>query len=1302
MVGMADLAIGSEHAAYLPRLLPGWAATSTGLAYAELDASLVMFDISGFTRLTERLSRQGRAGAEELSDVLHAVFTPLVAVAEDEGSDLLKWGGDAVLLLVDGPDHARRAARAARGMHRVLGRVGHLRTSVGPVVLRASSGIHTGTVHLVLAGDPAVHRELIVVGPAASAVCRADAAAGPGQIVVSDATARALPGQLLGAAVPAGRVLLNQPVPASASLPAGAAHAAPPELLATLLPPQLRVHLTQRESEPEHRMVAAAFLRFDGTDRLLDERGPARLAAGVDELIRNVQDSVARHGVALHESDVDVEGGKLMLLAGAPLSTGDDVDHLVSAVRLVVGRAGELPLRAGIAHGRVFTGDLGPASRRTYSVKGHAVNLAARLAARAGPGEVLAPVELFEHAHRAFDLEVRPALTLKGVARPVITVLVGDALDGDAPPATTVMVGREREVGLLTAALDRLGGPPGASGGTGAVVEIVGEPGIGKSRLVGELASRAEDFVVLTAAADRSGLFTPYGAARGLLSRALGIAGVRDRALAAARVRERVVRLAPELVDRLPLLGAVLDLDLADEEGAVGALDEQFRTEALHELVVDLLVASGSRPTVLVVEDTHLLDPASAGILTRLAAEAHRRPWLVVTTRRDDATGWRPEAAADVSIELGPLAPDSARLLADVASPDQPLPPATAEALARRAGGHPLFLRELVLATLRGENLDEPPESVEQLVGVQLDALSADDRALLRRAAVLGNTFPLRLLTQMLGEAPRATAPQDLQPALDRLDGFVVAEGRGQLAFRHAVHREVAYAGLPFRTRRALHVRAAEILEQSPNTVTSRPELLALHYFAGGRFEPAWRYARRAGERANQRFSPAAAAEAFAQAAEAARRTASVPELERARDLEALGDAQFLCGRSEAADAAYHHAGRVLGAHAPGSPGLMLKLAKVAQRQGRYRLALRRLTLGLHDLESSDDAATLAPRARLLARRSVVLMSQGRYAAAQEAASEAVDVAGRAGEADALAQAHLVLHGVHVFSGTPDLGHHGDSALRIFEELGDLGGQAHALNNLGMRRLLQGQWTESLDMFERAAGMFQRVGDAANEASASYNQADLLNRQGRYAEAAARLGRVLHVARAVGDEELVGLVLREQGRALSRDGRAAGMDLLTEARAVFADLGEPHEVTDTDIARAEAHLMAGRPAAALEAVASAVETAQAIGAVTLLPSAHRVNAAALVELGDLPAARRSLDQGLRLGSSPDLAHERGFLLVVAARAADLAGSADAATRAAEARDALSSLGVVHAPLPWLPASDGPASDRPASEGPAHG
>ena len=116
----------SRLAAYLPRLLPAWAASEPGLSHREVDGSLVMFDISGFTRLTDRLSRQGRAGAEELSEVLDAVFGMLVSAAEVEGADLLKWGGDAVLMLVEGPGHPTRAIRASLGMQRVLGRAGRV------------------------------------------------------------------------------------------------------------------------------------------------------------------------------------------------------------------------------------------------------------------------------------------------------------------------------------------------------------------------------------------------------------------------------------------------------------------------------------------------------------------------------------------------------------------------------------------------------------------------------------------------------------------------------------------------------------------------------------------------------------------------------------------------------------------------------------------------------------------------------------------------------------------------------------------------------------------------------------------------------------------------------------------------------------------------------------------------------------------------------------------------------------------------------------------------------------------------
>jgi class 3 adenylate cyclase/tetratricopeptide (TPR) repeat protein len=1293
--------IGPEHAAYLPALLPSWAAESSGLSHREFDASLIMFDISGFTRLTERLSRQGRAGAEELSDVLDDVFGPLVEAAAQEGADLLKWGGDAVLLLLDGTEHERRAVRCVVRMQAVLAKVGHLDTSVGRVVLRASSGVHSGRVSLVLAGDPTMHRELVVLGPGASAACRLDSAAAGGQIVVSEDTARALDPATLGPAVGPGLLVTSAstvgrpwtgPFPAVPSTPG---------LIASLLPAQLRTHLLQHSHDPEHRSVGTAFVRFDGTDQLLAARGIEYVAEAVDELVRNIQDSAIRHGISFHESDVDVDGGKVMLVAGAPTSTGDDIDHLVAAVRLMVERAGVIPFRIGVALGRVFTGELGPPLRRTYSVKGNAVNLAARLASKAAPGEVLAPAALLEHTHRQFVTNDHRALALKGLARPVEAIAIGPPREGDARPiATTVLVGREQELDVLTTALDQLGD----GSGRGGVIEVAGEPGIGKTRLVTEIVSAAEDFDVLTAAGDRSGASAPYAAARQLLAAALGITEVRDPAAAAARVRRHVAQVAPELESRLPLLDAVLDVGLGGRNSEVEALDEEFRSEALQRVVVELLTATLTKPTLVVVEDTHLIDPASADLLGRLAEEAPNRPWLLVTTRREAAGGWR--AAGGSIIELGPLSEEASRRLADVVTPDHPLPPATADAVALRAGGHPLFLRELALAAARGEALDDPPESVEELVAVQFDSLPADDRALLRRAAVLGNEFPLRLLSRLL-DGPNAPAgrTRELHRRLDRLDHFVVLAGKGRLEFRHPVLREVAYAGLSFRTRAILHAAAAEILEADASTRKSRPELLALHYFAGGRYDQAWRHARRAGERANERFSPAAAAEAYARAAEAARRSPSVSARDRAGDLEALGDALFLCGRSDDADKAYleayREAGRATDDLGRAGTGLILKRAKVAQRQGRYALALRRLTVGLAEVSGQDGPEMTAYRARLLARRAVVKVSQGRYASARDTAHDAVGAATASGDLPSLAQAHLVLHTVHMFAGTPDETGHGEQALKLFEQLGDVSGQAHALNNLAMRRLLEGDWTESLEMFGRASAMFHRVGDAANEANASYNQADLLNRQGRHRESLDQLEGVLRVARAVGDEELVGLVLREQGRSLSREADPLGLELLAAARDVLESLGEPHEVTETDIAVAEAHLVAGRAEEALLAATAAIESAQALGAATLLPAGFRVRAAALTELGDLAAATVALDEGLRLSSPPELAHERVFLGVIAARHADLReqqeeprpprqrsspemrvpdGSSAALWR--DARQALDSLGVVRVPLPW--------------------
>jgi class 3 adenylate cyclase/tetratricopeptide (TPR) repeat protein len=1265
---LAALREGPPLSAYVPRLLPEWAAGDQGPAHRVVDGSLLFFDITGFTPLTERLARKGREGAEELSNLLDTVFSQLLMDAEDEGADLLKWGGDALLLLFDDADHSRRAARAALRMHRALAQIGRAQTSIGRVKLRASAGIDSGPVHLILAGNPALHRELVLLGPTATAVTMLEHAAGIGEVLVGDATAATLGPELVRPNEGWGHLLGGVPTPANR--PSRAESEPMPETVQQLLPPQLWAYLSQPSREPEHRTVAVAFIRFDGTDTLLAEDGADLLISAIDEVLRNVQEAAVAHDISFLHTDVDVNGGKILLVGGAPRSAGDDTDRLLTTVREAVDRAGRLPLQAGISHGRVFTGDTGSPSRRTYSVKGDAVNLAARLAAHAESGSILMATDVLEHTRRSYAVSDAPMASLKGKSKPVPVVTLGKPLEPRRQQSDAdVFIGRDAEVAILRSATEQL------INGSGGLIEVIGEPGIGKTRLIDEVVGQAGDVALLRCDCERTGVGSPYTPVRRMLHQVLGTNSSMDPDAIAKCLQDCVATAAPELRPWVSLLGVVLDVTIPPSP-EVAELEEQHRAERVPELVADLLERMVPSPVILVVEDSYLADAASEGVLTTIARREQQQPWLLLVTRDDRPTGWIP--AATGRIELGPLDMTSSIELAEMATPDRPLPPAIAEELAVRSGGHPLLLRELARAAARGEDLDELPSTVEELAASQIDQLPLAQRSLLRRAAVLGDEFPADLLMQMLDDV----APEGSRPELVAgLSGLIVSTGH-QLRFRHPILREVAYAGLPYRRRRELHAQAAEVIETTTAAADRRPEILALHYFVARNYDKAMDYGWRAGQRAMARYAPAAAADSYRKAAQAARLSSAVNPSERSFYLEALGDAEYLAGRSTEAAGAYLEALRGVRGQPLREARLALKQTRVERRRGHYSNALRRASLGLRAISGMTDPEADAIRAQLQARYALCRVSQGRFADARRWAERALAEADAAHEMDAQAEAHLVLHAVAVSSGGPNAEQHGEAALRIFEQLGDLTNQAQMLNNMAVGRLAEGRWPEALLMFTRAAETFRRIGDAPNAANADYNQAEVLVRQGRSDEALPLLHNTLRVARAVGDEDLEALVRKEIGRAQSRAGDvAAGLILLDQARTELTRLREPHEVVDADIASAEAHLLAGRPEQALALIERALADATSIHAATLLPSAFRVQAAALLATGEVAQARTALADGLRQSSSPHVAHERGFLLAVAARIARHDQDLGAAQLEQEASDTLRSLGVVRVPLP---------------------
>jgi class 3 adenylate cyclase/tetratricopeptide (TPR) repeat protein len=1251
---------------YVPRLLVTWLSESPDESVREVDGSMAFVDISGFTKLTERLAKRGRVGAEEMSDILDATFGALLRVARADGAELIKWGGDAVLLFYDGAQHAARAARSAFRMRHTLRRLAQRSTSSGKVSLRMSVGIHSGTFHFFLVGDPLIHRELIVSGPTASVTAEMEAIANAGQIAVSGATARLLPGRLLGAAVEGGRLLRAEPdLPDLPTRPRTASEVD----VGQLLPPRIRSHLRAASGESEHRPIAVAFVQFSGTDALLREHGPAALAAALDECVRNVQDATRAHEVTFFESDINRDGGKIMLTAGAPRSAGDDEERMLRAARLIIDRAGALPLRIGVNRGHVFAGDFGPEFRRTYSVKGDAINLAARVMAKARPGQVLATREVITRSATLFRTDALEPFMVKGKAKPVHAVSVGP-ITGELSRelADGPFVGRDAELRQLDHALDR------TRSGTGTFVDVIGEPGIGKSRLVQELRTHADDLAIVSGRTGAYQSHTAYYPFRALLLQALvqrfGTDGADDPAQLVARLGD----IASDLAPWLPLLGIPLDVRLPDTT-ATRELDEQFRKAKLEEVTIEALRSLLPGPSLLILENAHLVDDASADLLRRLEEVIEQRPWVVLITRRAQNNGYvpGPNVPGYLRIELAAIDQAAAIELLTSATQATPLTRQAMRAIAERAGGNPLFLGSLALIAGRSGSVSHLPDSVEGVVTSQIDRLDPRDRTLLRYAAVLGMRFPGSALREMLVDRAQAVDAG----ALRRLGDFLDVDGPDGLRFRHALIRDVAYAGLPFRLRREMHDRAGRALEARLTAPESEAELLSLHFFHAGRYDKAWDYSRRAGERARSRYAYVEAGEFFERALDAAKRGAAVSGRDTAAVLEMLGDVRTLAGLSREAIDAYRRARRHLAGDAVATGGLLFKQAVIEQRLGRFTQSLQLLRRGLHQLTDAQSTAAAAARSKLATRYGFARYLQGRAGDAIRWCSLGAEEAQRAHDKATLAMSYNALFLAHLRAARDPDAPYGDMALQLYEEIDDLSGQGHCANNLAIAAHQAGRWADAERLFARAAEIFARIGDIANESNAVYNRSDLLVRQGRYAEAEPLLRDVLRTAQAIDDEELIALTLRERARA------CAGLGRHDEARELFDDagrrldeLGLAHELIVFEAARAEAYLLAGHAADTLQLLDRAMARAGA----DAVPSLHRLRAGALIELGRLDDAAAAVAAGLSGGDAADGGYERAMLLRARARLAaarDGSSAAEADGAGCEAAQILRRLGVVN-------------------------
>jgi ABC-type transport system substrate-binding protein/class 3 adenylate cyclase len=603
----------------------------------------------------------------------------------------------------------------------------------------------------------------------------------------------------------------------------------------------------------ERRIVSVLVADVAGSTGIAERLGPERSKFLFDEVVTLMREEVERFGGTVAQ----LTGDGVLALFGAPSAHEDDPERAVRAgltMAEAISRYGEeigtaygveLGVRAAVNTGPVVVPEGEAPPGELYNALGDTVNVAARLQAL---GDLVVGPETARHLAGSFELEPLGDVDLKGKAEPVAAFRVFKELEAPAVSPSTPLVGRETELALLEGALEEL------SDGRSAIVVLTGEPGVGKSRLKSEARDRVRDRVrFLEGHAVSYASEIPYWPLRELLRDWLGL-GVSDpEARVRLELRAGLADVLGSVADDVyPFLASALALPLdAATETRLRELSrdsvQQQTFDALYRLACAL---AAQRPLCLVLEDLQWADEATLSAVEALLPVTDEQPVALILSYRAEGEhgGWDLAERARrrfrhrfLELDLDPLETEVAVKLAEGAAGAE-LPVAVASLLAERSGGNPFFLEEalrdlLDRGVLRRTNGRVElangevavPAAVEETLQARLDRLDPVAREVVSVASVVGRSFGVPLLEQLVPTERLRPALSELQ----RLD-LVVEERRRPAAeyrFRHGLVQEVAYGRLLEKRRRDLHRAVGEALEQlyrdSPEETYG---VLARHY----------------------------------------------------------------------------------------------------------------------------------------------------------------------------------------------------------------------------------------------------------------------------------------------------------------------------------------------------------------------------------------------------------------------------------------------------------------------------------------
>jgi class 3 adenylate cyclase/tetratricopeptide (TPR) repeat protein len=699
--------------------------------------------------------------------------------------------------------------------------------------------------------------------------------------------------------------------------------------------------------EGERKLVTVMFADVSGFTAMSEKLDPEQVRSRMNTCFDYLVPVIKKY-----DGYVDkFIGDAILALFGAPIAYENHAEralraalNMLEALEDFNRRYGiQLGLHLGINSGLVVAGGIGSQGQQQYSVMGDTVNLAARLEDASVTGQILVGPSTYRLVSHLFDFESLPPIQVKGKSESIpIYNLRGFRVSPHAQRGIeglhAPMIGRETEMDHLRQAFDQL------SKGTGSIIAVIGEAGLGKSRLLAEARqtlAQGTTWVEGRALSYTEGM--SYSVARDALYSLVGLTSEAASETAAIGLRGSVERLFGDTSGEVyPYLARLLDLPLDDVMNEqIKYLHAEVLRGRIHKAYADYVQARAQeQPLVLVLEDLHWADPSSLALLEALLPLTQDVPLCILFTLRPEDVEMRAFLKQALNryenkirlLELGPLSRgESMELLNSLLNMDN-FPESTRHLILSKAEGNAFFLEEVLrslidagmviiqeekaIATSAIHQLKalDVPDTLQGVIAARIDRLPTNDKYALQTASVIGRVFQENVLSYLLQQEKVQTP---LEPMLGNLQQRELIRVRAEYEyiFKHAVTQDVAYNSLLIARRKALHQVTAEAIERLfPQSVDDLSATLAYHYERADAPEKAVHYLEKAADRAKATYANTEAIAFYRSAIEQVKPLLNEKQDRRRWDTtlahlyESLGDVLHLIARREEAQEAYEQA----------------------------------------------------------------------------------------------------------------------------------------------------------------------------------------------------------------------------------------------------------------------------------------------------------------------------------------------------------------------------------------------------------